>query len=233
MIQRVFEIAAAAVSREEVLVATDDQRIFDHVASFGGQAIMTNPECRNGTERVYDAVKRAGKSPEIIVNMQGDTPLTPPWFIADLIKGLRAAPSSPMGTLSVAQSMSDYEAAKQRIGGTVPSGTYVVSDNTSHALYFSRFPIPYIRETAPGRLPFFKHIGIYAYRPDALERYLKLEPSPLEITEGLEQLRALQNGMRILVVEADPRGRTMKSVDSPEDAARVEEILAKEGEIPC
>lgn len=233
MIRRVFEIAAAGAGRDCVMVATDDKRIFEHVSEFGGQAVMTGEGCRNGTERVHDALKRTGKTPEIIVNMQGDTPLTPPWFIRDLIQGLKASPDSPMATLSVGQTLADYESAKQRLGAAVPSGTYVVCDNSRHALYFSRFPIPYLREIGSGPPPFFKHIGIYAYRPESLEQYLKLPPSALEIAEGLEQLRALQNGMRILVVQADPQGRTMKSVDSPEDAARVEEIIAAEGELLC
>jgi 3-deoxy-manno-octulosonate cytidylyltransferase (CMP-KDO synthetase) len=143
-------------------------------------------------------------------------------------------PEIEIGTPGVRLTLADHSAAVQRIGANV-GGTYVATTSSGKALYFSRFPIPFIRndvkDKAPKPLPFFKHIGIYAFRPDVLARVIALPPSPLEQLEQLEQLRALENDISINVVEVDLRGRKLASVDTPDDALEVERILAAQGDV--
>jgi 3-deoxy-manno-octulosonate cytidylyltransferase (CMP-KDO synthetase) len=232
LIERVWRIARTVRGVERVLVATDDERILEAVRSFGGEAVMTSPECRNGSERVHEAAAGLDPRPDVVINLQGDAPLTPPWVIEPLVEAMAADPSLPIATPAVRLDREQLEAVRRSKAEGAPAGTLVTFDLAGRALYFSKSVIPFVRFDEGGELPVHRHIGIYAYRYEALERYLALEPSPLERAEGLEQLRALEHGIPIQVVPVDYRGRTPWSVDSPEDVVEVERILAAEGEVP-
>lgn len=230
LIQRMWDIASAVDGVDGVFVATDAEKIATHVESFGGRAIMTPSECANGTERAYAAVQQLENPPEIIINLQGDAVLTPPYVIQPLVDAMRADASINFGTVAARLDKPTYDkmvAAKQ--AGEV-GGTTVTFDKNHNALYFSKGVIPFMRYPVEP-LPVFKHIGLYGYRFGTLEQYLSLPMGPLEEAESLEQLRALEHGIPIKVVEVDYKGRTPWAVDSPEDAKRVEEIIAAEGEL--
>ncbi len=229
MVERVRRLAAAAPSIDKVLVATDDDRIMEAVAGFGGEAVMTPASCRNGTERAFEAVKDFASDNDVIVNLQGDAPLTPPWVIDAAASAMAEDPSLPLATPATALTEDAYaKLASAKAAGEV-GGTTVVFDRKMDALYFSKAIIPFRREDAG--VPVHKHIGLYAYRFSTLRELVALKPSPLERTESLEQLRALENGIPIRVVLTDYRGRTPWSVDSPRDAQIAADIVAREGEI--
>lgn len=229
MVERVRRLAAAAPSIDRVLVATDDERIRAAVERFGGEAVMTPATCRNGTERAFEAVKGSARDGDVIVNLQGDAPLTPPWVIDAAAEAMIKEPDLALATPATALTEDAYaKLASAKAAGEV-GGTTVVFDRFMNALYFSKAIIPFRREDAG--VPVHKHIGLYAYRFSALAQLVSLEPSPLERTESLEQLRALENGMPIRIVLTDYRGRTPWSVDSPRDAEIAADIIAREGEI--
>lgn len=229
MVERVRRLAEAAPSINRVIVATDDARILDAVQSHGGEAVMTPESCRNGTERCYEAVKTFAGPEDVIVNLQGDAPLTPPWVIDAAAAAMAEDPALQLATPAVALTEDAYaKLASAKAAGEV-GGTTVVFDKAMNALYFSKAIIPFRREDAG--VPVHKHIGLYAYRFKTLETLVALEPTPLERTESLEQLRALENGIPIRIVMTDYRGRTPWSVDSPRDAEIAAQIIAREGEI--
>jgi 3-deoxy-manno-octulosonate cytidylyltransferase (CMP-KDO synthetase) len=229
MVERVRRLAVAAPSIDRVMVATDDQRIIDAVAAHGGDAVMTPASCRNGTERAFEAVKDFAEDTDVIVNLQGDAPLTPPWVIDAAAAAMAEEPALELATPAVALTEDAYaKLASAKAAGEV-GGTTVVFDKQMNALYFSKAIIPFRREDAG--VPVHKHIGLYAYRFSTLKRLVALEPSPLERTESLEQLRALENGIPIRIVLTDYRGRTPWSVDSPRDAEIAADIVEREGEI--
>ena len=230
MIERVWRIAEAADGVDAVVVATDDARILDAVVGFGGQAVMTNEACRNGTERALDALRRMESDAEIIINVQGDAPLIPPWVISGVATTLRDAPDLPMATPAIALPAETEARMRADKAKGSASGTTVVFDKSMNALYFSKNVIPFRRKAETGA-PCYQHIGLYGYRRATLEKLVALEPTPLELTESLEQLRALENGVPIRVVLTDYRGREAWSVDSPEDAERVAGIIARDGEL--
>ncbi|MEQ8435809.1 MAG: 3-deoxy-manno-octulosonate cytidylyltransferase [Oceanicaulis sp.] len=229
MVERVRRLAAAAPSIDRVLVATDDERIRDIVEGFHGEAVMTPESCRNGTERAYEAVKTFARPGDVIVNLQGDAPLTPPWVIDAAARAMIDDPDLDLATPATALTEDAYaKLASAKAVGEV-GGTTVVFDRAMNALYFSKTIIPFRREDAG--VPIYKHIGLYAYRFSALERLVALEPGPLERTESLEQLRALENAIPIRIVLTEYHGRTPWSVDSPRDAEIAADIIAREGEI--
>jgi len=232
MLERVYRLAAR-VPHVAVYVATDDARIAAAVERFGGKAVMTDPACRNGTERVYAAAKTLPHRPVIVINIQGDSPLTPPWIIEALVARMRGDAAIELATPAVQLTSEQYLTLAGRSKEDASSGTLVTFDLTGRALYFSKSLIPPLRsQPRPGEVvPVFKHIGMYGYRWDTLERYLTLAPTPLELAESLEQLRALENGIPIHIVPVDYRGRTPWSVDTPNDLLTVERILAAEGEL--
>lgn len=230
MIERVWHHTSAAEGIDDVIVASDDQRIISAVQGFGGQAVMTPENCRNGTERALAAYDALGSSADIIVNVQGDAVLTPPWVIGAVPTVMRADNSILMATPAVKmppETEAKFRAAKAQ--GEV-GGTTVVFDKHMNALYFSKTVIPFQRN-ADARTPTWQHIGLYGYRAETLRHLVALDPSPLEKAESLEQLRALENGIAIRVVEVDYRGRSAWSVDAPSDVSEVEEIIAREGEL--
>jgi 3-deoxy-manno-octulosonate cytidylyltransferase (CMP-KDO synthetase) len=216
MIEHVHRRASEASSVDAVLVATDDRRIAEAVDRFGGTAVLTRADHASGTDRLAEVA--AELSAGIIVNVQGDEPLVEP-------SAIDAAVAPLLG-----RSTADVSTLRRRITGPAdaadPSVVKVVIDRDGFALYFSRLPIPFVREGAasPGH---WHHLGLYVYRRDALRRWAALPPGALELAEGLEQLRALEHGIpiRVLVVE-----RAAPGVDTPEDLARVEALLAARGE---
>jgi 3-deoxy-manno-octulosonate cytidylyltransferase (CMP-KDO synthetase) len=230
MVERVRRLAEAAGSVDRVIVATDDTRILDAVTAQGGQAVMTPDTCRNGTERAYEAVKGFAAPDDVIINLQGDAPLTPPWVIEAVAAQMAANPDLAMATPAAALTGDAYaKMAEAKAKGEV-GGTTVVFDRQMNALYFSKAVIPFQREKTAGT-PVYKHIGLYAYRFATLERLVAMEPTPLEKAESLEQLRALENGIPIRVVLTSYQGRTPWSVDSPRDAEIAADIITREGEI--
>lgn len=229
MIQRVWEIAMAVEGVDRVLVASEDDRILDHVRGFGGIGVLTGDECRNGSERAFAAVSEEQIEAEVVINLQGDAILTPPSVIQSLISEMQKNPEVQISTPAYLVTDDDYLELQKAKEGGCSSGTIVVFDKNHDALYFSRHLIPFYRDSIKNSA--YRHIGLYAFRFPSLEKYLTLEPTRLEQAESLEQLRALENGMDIRVVEVACPGRTLWSVDYPEDVARVEELIRKEGEI--
>ena len=214
MICRVLERASRAQKPEKVIVATDDERIYDAVRAEGGEALLTRADHPTGTDRLAE-VAEAYPEVDIIVNVQGDEPLIEPSVIDDLIAPFEMDENLPMATVMVRM-----EDAAEQLN---PNNVKVVVDKLGYALYFSRSLVPYPRAAAG---PVYKHIGIYAYRRDFLLRYARLEPTPLEKAESLEQLRALENGYGIRVLETDYR---FVGVDTPEDLALVNKIYREQG----
>ena len=226
---------AAAVATRGVTglyVATDDERIADEARRIGVEVIMTAPECANGTERVAEAVVNAGLTQPIVVNLQGDAPLTPAWFIEDLVAGLRADRDADLAT-PVLQTSGRMRAdlLADRAAGRV-GGTTAVFGAARQGLYFSKEVIPFAgRDFGPDEItPVFHHVGVYAYRPAVLAAYPTWPEGTLEKLEGLEQLRFLENGRRILCVEVEARGRQFWELNNPEDIPRIESMLAEMGE---
>ena len=228
LIQRSYEAARAVKGADRVVVATDDDRIKAHAEGFGAEVVMTSTACQNGTERCAEV---AAKLPgfEMVVNLQGDAPLTPAWFVEDLIAGLRADAQADIATpvlrcdgRAVSSFLADRRAG--RVGGTT-----AVFGAGGRALYFSKEVIPYTGKTFgdDDPTPVFHHVGVYAYRPRALRAYPAWPVGPLEVLEGLEQLRFLEQGRNVLCVEVEAKGRQFWELNNPEDVPRIEAMMAE------
>ncbi len=212
MIQHVYEQAVKASLVDNVTIATDDQRIVDAVKSFGGRVVMTAGYHQTGTDRISEVADRC--SAQLIVNLQGDLPLLVPEMLDQLIDQF-GKDDAVMGTLK-----REITSAEELYN---PNVVKVVTDVRGYALYFSRLPIPYVRDVKmTGK--HYKHYGVYIYRRDSLKTFTQLPPSSLEQMEKLEQLRALENGYSIKVVET--RHDSIE-VDTPEDLEKVKEIFLK------
>jgi 3-deoxy-manno-octulosonate cytidylyltransferase (CMP-KDO synthetase) len=229
MLERVWRIASSVKQASRVVIASDDERILAHARSFDAEAVMTSPECTNGTERVYDTLKRVAISEDIILNLQGDALLTPPWVLEAMIDEMIIDRTPEVVTPAVRLEGAALDEFVEQKKVRPASGTTVVFDVNKNALYFSKTILPHIRNA--GHAHIYRHIGLYGYRRAGLERYVALKPSPLEQAEGLEQLRALEHGMVIRVATVDYRGRTHWSIDAPGDAAIAEAIIEREGEL--
>lgn len=212
LVQRVWEAAKACKKLDRLVVAVDDERILAAVRGFGGEAVMTARNHPCGTDRVWEAAKET--QAQIIVNIQADEPMLRPPMVDQVIKALEETPQAQMATL------------RYGIHGTLgydnPNVVKVVTDQNGWALYFSRAPIPAHRPADAAPAVWYKHIGLYAYRRALLERFVSWPPSPLEQIEKLEQLRALEQGIRIKVLDSpvDTVG-----VDTLEDLKRVEKLI--------
>jgi 3-deoxy-manno-octulosonate cytidylyltransferase (CMP-KDO synthetase) len=225
MVQHVYERTAKASLVSEVIVATDDERMYAAVSAFGGRVEMTDRGHETGTDRLAEVAGRLDS--DIIVNVQGDEPLIEPGMIDEAVKPLVDDPSIEMGTLkSQIKTLHDFLS---------PNVVKVVTDKQGFALYFSRSPLPNYRDKwndlkdekfSAGVILSYKHVGLYVYRREFLLRYSKMSPTPLELAEKLEQLRALENGFRIRVVET---GHETIGVDTPVDLEKVVERLKAEG----
>ena len=231
LVRRTWEAALAVDGVDRVVVATDDERIEAEARGFDAEVVMTSPDCANGTERCAEALERLAPAPEIVVNLQGDAPLTPPWFVEALVAAMRDRPEAAVATPvlrcdaeALASLLADRRAG--RVGATT-----AVFGADGRALYFSKEVIPFTgRGLRPEETcPVFHHVGVYAYRPEALRRYVTLAAGPLEQWEGLEQLRFLENGEPVLCVEVEARGARFWELNNPEDVALVERILAERG----
>lgn len=230
MLERTWLIARAA-GADRVIVATDDDRIETACAGFQADVVRTSKDCANGTERVHQALHKLTTQSDVVLNFQGDAVLTPPWVLTALLDVMQNDDSVEMATPAVRISLEQYNELKSQKDTGIVGGTMVVFDKFDNALYFSKSMIPFVRNADASDLSLFRHIGLYAYRRQTLERYLGLQQGVLEKMEGLEQLRALENGIAIRVVQVDYQGRTHGSVDSPADLSLVEEIIEKEGEL--
>jgi len=231
LIQRSWEAASAVKGADRVVVATDDDRIRTHAQSFGAEVVMTSVACQNGTERCAEAAEKLGGGFEMVVNLQGDAPLTPAWFVEDLIAGLRAAPDADIATpvlRTEGRALTGF--LEDRRAGRV-GGTTAVFGAGGRALYFSKEVIPYTGTTYADQddTPVFHHVGVYAYRPPALAAYAGWTTGPLETLEGLEQLRFLENGRKVLCVEVDAKGRQFWELNNPSDVPRIEAMMAEMG----
>lgn len=217
MIQRVYEQAKKALTLSELVVATDDDRIFRHVISFGGNCVMTDPNHPSGTDRCYEAVLNTGKKFDLIVNIQGDEPFMEPKNIDALVQVFNHK-NVNISTLICPLSDSESILSKDVVK--------VVINKNSDALYFSRFPIPFLRnQTLDNWLEinsFYQHLGIYAYRFETLKLLVELQPSTLEKAESLEQLRWLESGFLIHTIAVS---KTLPGIDTPQDLLNAEEYL--------
>lgn len=230
LIQRSVEAARRVPGISGVFVATDDQRIAEACRAFGVGVIMTSSECRNGTERCAEALSQL-HDPDLVINFQGDALLTPPGFVTALIDHMIANPEAAVATPAMRQRPAEVRALQAEEGAGRVGGTSVVTDNRGRALYFSKKLIPYLPknwldgELSPVRL----HIGIYAYRPHALDTYTVLPPSQLEELEGLEQLRFLDASIPVDVVEVETPSFILRELNNPEDVEPIEAALAMAG----
>ncbi len=216
MVQHVYERVKQAARVSRVVVATDDERVLRAVADFGGEAVATRSDHRSGTERMAEvAAGPAGAAAEVFVNVQGDEPLIHPAAIDAAVEAVVSDSSVSAATLCVPiASPADL---------MNPDVVKVVLDFQGDALYFTRAPVPWVRDENPQvRVQHWKHLGLYVYRRDLLLEFPTLPPGTLEKIEQLEQLRLLENGYKIRVVETE---HDSIGVDTPEDAARVEKLL--------
>lgn len=215
VIQRVYEQVVSVLG--EAYVATDDDRIFQVVESFGGKAVMTRSDHKSGTDRIEEAAQKLSTDADVIINVQGDEPFIQKSQL-ETVKALFDDPQVQIGTLG--KPFDTMEAVQN------PNSPKIVTDINGYAMYFSRSVIPYIRGKESSEwlqhFPFLKHIGLYAYRRDVLSQITKLPQSPLEIAESLEQLRWLQNGYRIKVGLTDVE---TVGIDTPEDLQRAEQFI--------
>ena len=230
LIRRSWEAAMGVRGVDRVVVATDDARIADHAEGFGAQVVMTSPDAQNGTERCAEV---AAMLPgfDVVVNLQGDAPLTPAWFVEDLVAGLLADPLADIATPVLrcdGRALNGFLADRRagRVGGTT-----AVFGAGGRGIYFSKEVIPYTGQSfaddAP--TPVFHHVGVYAYRPAALMAYPHWPMGPLETLEGLEQLRFVEQGRPVLCVEVQARGRQFWELNNPSDVPVIEAMLAAMG----
>lgn len=219
LLQRTYENAIQAAILDKILIATDDPRLFDHVHQFGGHPIMTSPHCPSGTDRIAEVLQ---KHPEFlkakaIVNIQGDEPCVDPKAIAQAVNLLINDPDASAATIITP--LRDEEEALN------PSIVKCVKDQQNNALFFSRNLIPSNKKHAFNpNFTYYRHIGLYVYRPSFLLKYQSLQPTPMQIEEDLEQLKILEHGYRIKVAVTES---TSIGVDTPEDLKKIEQYLCK------
>lgn len=230
LIEWSHEAGRAVTAAHQVFVATDDDRVAEAVAAFGGKVLMTPDSCANGTERIAACLDQLPDA-ELLVNLQGDALLTPPAFVEALIAHMAARPEVQVATVAVRCTAPTYrhlaeDAAQGRVGGTT-----VVLNAAGNALYFSKRILPYLpADTEPSTdRPVLLHLGLYAYRRDALRRYVAAGTTMLETVEGLEQLRFLVHGIPVAVLVMDPPAFPMVEVNNPSDVEIVEGILSAHG----
>jgi 3-deoxy-manno-octulosonate cytidylyltransferase (CMP-KDO synthetase) len=231
LIRRSWDAAVSVPGVDRVVVATDDDRIADAARGFGAEVAMTPDTCRNGTERCAVVARTIGAPYDVIVNLQGDAPLTPPWFVSALIEAMRADRTRLVATPVLrcdAAALAGF--LEDRRHGRV-GATTAVFDRSGRALYFSKEVLPYTGRPLAGdeAIPVFHHVGVYAYRHAGLGAYPAWEPGPLETWEGLEQLRFMENGIPVHCVEVAARGHAFWELNNPSDVPRIEAIFRELG----
>ena len=214
MIRRVYEQASKSASLKAVVVATDDERIYKEVENFGGKVIMTAAHHKNGTERCVEALEKSGEAAwDVVVNIQGDEPFIHPEQIDKVVACFK---NDKVQIATLARLLTDEKELHN------PSIIKVVRKANGEALYFSRSPIPYLRDAKSepwvNKHTYLKHIGIYAFRADVISKVVKLVPSSLELAESLEQLRWMENGYPVFV---DMTDKEAISIDTPEDLQKI------------
>jgi 3-deoxy-manno-octulosonate cytidylyltransferase (CMP-KDO synthetase) len=230
LIQRSVEAARRVRGVSGVFVVTDDDRIAEACTPARVGVIMTSPECRNGTERCAEALPQLHE-PDLVINLQGDALLTPPSFVEALIAHMERDPEALVATPAMRLRGDEVQALRREEAAGRVGGTTVVTNDRGDALYFSKRLIPHLpawaleAELTPMKL----HVGVYAYRPQALHRYVATPASELETLEGLEQLRFLDAGIPVAVVEVETPPFALRELNNPEDVAPIEEALAAAG----
>jgi 3-deoxy-manno-octulosonate cytidylyltransferase (CMP-KDO synthetase) len=231
LIERSWRTAKQIDGIARVVVATDDQRIKLAAESFGAEVVMTSTECNNGTERCAEVIGKIDGSYEIVVNFQGDAPLTPPWFVEDMLTQMKHDVTALVATpvLRCDGKMLNALLADRKAGRV--GGTTAVFATNGHAMYFSKEVIPFTSKiyAADESTPVFHHVGVYAYRALALQDYTKLPAKSFEALEGLEQLRFLENGKSVLCVVVDAKGRQFWELNNPSDVPKIESMMLEMG----
>lgn len=228
MLSRTADIARRV---GDYVIATDDARIEDFCAEHGLPVVMTDPKLPSGSDRAKAAADMFDPSADIIVNLQGDAPFTPPAYIKACLDALARDPKADIATPVVPLSWDALDELREAKAVTPFSGTCAIIGDDGRARWFSKNIVPAIRKEAAirengGPSPVLQHVGLYAYRRDALNRYVTLPPSPYETLEGLEQLRALENGIIITCAKVDSHPMSQAGIDTPDDVARAEAKLA-------
>ncbi|KAL7213069.1 hypothetical protein ACSBR2_015721 [Camellia fascicularis] len=214
MIQRTWERAKLATTLDQLVVATDDEKIAECCRGFGADVIMTSESCRNGTERCNEALQKLQKSFDIVVNIQGDEPLIEPEIIDGVVKALQAAPDAVFSTAVTSLKPED---------ASDPNRVKCVVDNHGYAIYFSRGLIPYNKSGKVNpHFPYLLHLGIQSYDAQFLRIYPKLSPTPLQLEEDLEQLKVLESGYKMKVIKVD---HDAHGVDTPQDVEKIESYM--------
>ena len=231
LVERTWVAAQGVKGVDRVVIATDDDRIAKASEAFGAEVVLTSTTCANGTERCAEALDVLGGGFDVVVNLQGDAPLTPVWFVEDLVAGLLAHPTAEVATPVLrcdGRALNGFleDRREGRVGGTT-----AVFSHDNLALYFSKEVIPYTRQTFDNAdaTPVFHHVGVYAYRPSALAAYRGWRAGPLEQLEGLEQLRFLEQNRAVLCVEVQARGRQFWELNNPSDVAKIEAMMVEMG----
>ena len=230
LIRRSWDAAISVAGEDAVWVATDDERIAEAVDAFGGRFLMTSNSCRNGTERCAEAAGLLPECPDIIVNLQGDAPLTPSTIVNPLVDCLLGDESAAMATPALHCSPSTYQHLEADARAGRVGGTTVVFDRRHRALYFSKRILPYHPpETSAAEAKVHLHLGVYAYRRQALLGYAAGDPSELEQIEGLEQLRFLDQGQEVRILPLDPLAWDCIELNNPSDVPAIEAVLQQRG----
>ena len=229
LIHRSWDAARSVPGVDQVFVLTDDTRIAEAAYNFGAEVLMTSERPRNGTERCAEALAQLENLPDIVVNLQGDAPLTPPHYVSALVDVMEGDSSVQMATpvLKTAPEHLEHLQADRKAGRV--GATTAVFGRSGDALYFSKEVLPFYDNAGADAVPVYHHVGCYAYRPEALKRYAELLEGPLEKREGLEQLRFLEHGIPIRCVEVDSRGRAFWELNNPSDIPLIEAIMKREG----
>lgn len=239
MLNRVFDIAQNALKNNkyaEVIISTEDQRIKEHAEAFGAQVVMTSDNCQTGSDRALHACSQLNYIPDVVINLQGDTPLTPPRFIEAIVNALINNEDIDVATPIVQMSWQDLDKLRERKLINPFSGTTVVIDNSANALWFSKQIIPAIRNEAKLRQqmpisPIYRHIGLYGYQFKALQKFVHLTEGHYETLEGLEQLRMLEHGLNVKTVQVSYQNYpSMSGVDTREDLQLAESLINQYGD---
>ncbi len=228
LIARCVDAARTVPGNPRIIVATDDERIAEEARRYDAEAVMTSTSCRNGTERVAEATQTLGLEHGIIVNLQGDAPLTPPWFVEGLVEAMENDRSIEVATPVLPFDGALLADTRRMLAAGKKGPTAAVFGENGDALYFSKQLIPFVAEGDTSQT-LYHHVGIYAFRPGALAAYAASRPTALELAETLEQLRFLEIGHRIRIVQVDARDRVAWEVNNPEDVPMVEAQLAALG----